>query len=153
MARARTPNTTLEKEARMPTPHETLSSAVAAWNAGDLDGYLRLYADDVQLHGYAPAPMGRAEATAFYRESFAAFDGPQLDLHEVLWPDDQVCVIRFTMRGRHVAPYLGVPPTGAEIALEGITILHFTGGHVTERFSQADMLGLLVQLGAVPAPA
>jgi hypothetical protein len=32
-------------------------------------------------------------------------------------------------------------------------ILHFRGDRVIERFSQADMLGLLVQVGAVPAPA
>jgi hypothetical protein len=39
------------------------------------------------------------------------------------------------------------------IALPGITILHFRGDRVVERFSQADMLGLLIQAGAVPAPA
>jgi predicted ester cyclase len=48
---------------------------------------------------------------------------------------------------------MGVPATGTEIALPGITILHFRGDRVVERFSQADMLGLLVQVGAVPAPA
>jgi hypothetical protein len=34
------------------------------------------------------------------------------------------------------------------ITLPGITILHFRGDRVIERFSQADMLGLLVQMGA-----
>jgi hypothetical protein len=38
-------------------------------------------------------------------------------------------------------------------ALPAITILHFRGDWVIERFCQADMLGLLVQVGAVPAPA
>jgi len=46
-----------------------------------------------------------------------------------------------------------VPATGASIALPGITILHFRGDRCVERFSQADLLGLLVQVGAVPAPA
>jgi hypothetical protein len=35
----------------------------------------------------------------------------------------------------------------------GITILHFAGERVVERFSQADMLGLMAQLGAIPALA
>jgi hypothetical protein len=48
---------------------------------------------------------------------------------------------------------LGVPATGTLIALPGITILHFRGGQCVERFSQADMLGLLIQVGAVPALA
>jgi len=43
--------------------------------------------------------------------------------------------------------------TATDIALPGITILHFRSDRVVERFSQADMLGLLVQVGAGPAPA
>jgi predicted ester cyclase len=46
-----------------------------------------------------------------------------------------------------------VPASGTAIALSGITILHFRGDRVIERFSQADMLVLLIQVGAVPAPA
>ncbi len=45
------------------------------------------------------------------------------------------------------------PAGGTAITLPGITILHFRGDRVIERFSQADMLGLLVQVGAVPASA
>jgi predicted ester cyclase len=52
-----------------------------------------------------------------------------------------------------VDEFMGVPASGTAIALPGITILHFRGGRVIERFSQADMLGLLIQVGAVPAPA
>lgn len=46
-----------------------------------------------------------------------------------------------------------MPASGTAIALPGLTILHFRGDRVVERFSQADMLGLLIQVGAVPAPA
>ena len=70
----------------------------------------------------------------------------------MVW-DGDVCAIRFTMTGCHVTEFMGVPATGAAITLPGITILHFRDGRVIERFSQADMLGLLVQVGAVPAPA
>jgi predicted ester cyclase len=57
------------------------------------------------------------------------------------------------MTGRHVDEFMGVPASRTAITLPGITILHFRGGRVIERFSQADMLGLLIQVGAVPAPA
>jgi hypothetical protein len=43
--------------------------------------------------------------------------------------------------------------TGTDIALAGITMLRFGGDRVVERHSQADMPGLLVQVGALPAPA
>jgi predicted ester cyclase len=136
----------------MSTPAQALSTALASWNAGDLDGYLTLYDDHIRLHGYSPEPMSKHEVRAFYQGIFGAFDTPHLEFDEVLW-DGDACAIRFTMTGRHVAEFMGVPATNIPIALPGITILHFEGERVVERFSQADMLGLLVQIGALPAPA
>jgi steroid delta-isomerase-like uncharacterized protein len=136
----------------MPTPQEALSVAHESWNAGDLDGYLSLYDEGIRLHGYSPEPMDKEQVRGFYKGIFAAFDTPKLAFHEVLW-DGDVCAIRFTMTGRHVNDFMGVPATGAAITLPGITILHFHDERVVERFSQADMLGLLVQVGAMPAPA
>ena len=136
----------------MAGPREALSAALESWNAGDLDGYLRLYDEGIRLHGYSPAPMGKAQVRGFYEAIFTAFDTPKLVFDEVVW-DGDVCAIRFTMTGRHVEEFMKVPATGTTITLPGITILHFRDGRVIERFSQADMLGLLVQVGAVPAPA
>jgi predicted ester cyclase len=136
----------------MPTPQEALSAAYERWNAGDLDGYLSLYDEGIHLHGYSPEPMSKEQVRGFYEGIFTAFGTPKLAFHELLW-DGNVCAIRFTMTGRHVNEFMGVPATGADITLPGITTLHFLGDRVIERFSQADMLGLLVQIGAVPAPA
>ena len=136
----------------MSTPQEALSAALAHWNDGDLDGYLSLYDEGIWLHGYSPEPMDKVQVRGFYQGIFRAFDSPKLEFHEVLW-DGDVCTIRFTMTGRHVDDFMGVPATGTPIALPGITILHFRGTQCVERFSQADMLGLLIQLGAIPAPA
>jgi predicted ester cyclase len=136
----------------MPSPEEALSAALEHWNAGDLDGYLSMYDEGIRLHGYSPEPMGKVQVRGFYGGIFQAFGAPKLEFHEVLW-DGEACTIRFTMSGRHVDEFLGVPATGAKIALPGITILHFRDGRCIERFSQADMLGLLIQIGAVPAPA
>jgi predicted ester cyclase len=136
----------------MRSPEEALSAALERWNAGDLDGYLELYDERIQLHGYSPEPMSRTEVRAFYQQMFSSFGTPGLEFHETLW-DRDTCAIRFAMTGRHVAEFMGVAPTDLPITLPGITILHFKGDRVIERFSQADMLGLLVQIGAVPAPA
>jgi predicted ester cyclase len=136
----------------MPVPQQALSAALACWNAGDLDGYLSLYDEGIRLHGYSPEPMDKVQVRGFYEGIFRAFGTPQLEFHEVLW-DGQACTIRFTMTGHHVDDFMGVPATGTPIALPGITILHFRDGRCVERFSQADMLGLLIQIGAVPAPA
>ncbi len=111
-----------------------------------------IYDESIRLHGYAPEPFDKAQVRAFYEGIFAAFGSPPLEFHEVLW-DGDACTIRFSMGGTHIGEFMGVPPTGTEISLPGITILRFRGDTVVERWSQADMLGLLVQIGAVPAPA
>ena len=134
------------------TPQAALAAADESWNAGDPDGYLSLYDEGIALHGYSPEPMNKDQVRGFYQGIFSASDTPKLEFHEVLW-DGDVASILFTMTGRHVDEFMGVPASGTAIALPGITILPFRGDRVIERFSQADMLGLLVQVGAVPAPA
>jgi predicted ester cyclase len=68
--------------------------------------------------------------------------------------DGDLHTCRFTMSGTHAGTFLGVPATNRPYSISGITILRFASDsdRVVERFSQADMLGLLVQIGAVPPP-
>jgi predicted ester cyclase len=127
------------------------------WNAGDLPGYLSLYDDAIRLHGYyTPEPMTKAAVKDFYEMIFAtmAAEGranPVLEFNDVLVEGDRYCC-RFTMSGIHKGPFLGVPPTNKPYLMPGITIMHFRDGKVIERWSSADMLGVLVQIGAVPPP-
>ena len=129
-----------------------LNAAIERWNAGDLDGYLGLYDDGVLLHGYTPEPMTKPAVREFYTGVMAAFPGCRIGVHESFSDGDRL-VCRFTLTGRHEGTFLGVPATGTEIVLPGITILHFRDGRCAERWSCADMLGVLVQIGAVPPPA
>jgi steroid delta-isomerase-like uncharacterized protein len=127
---------------------ERLEQAIGAWNRGDLAGYLTLYDDDVVLHGYGPAPMDKPAVTGFYEGIFAGLPGSQIELQDTFASGDRVAA-RFVQRGRHDGPLMGVPPTGREVRLDGITILAFRDGRVTERWASADMLGLMMQLGAI----
>jgi steroid delta-isomerase-like uncharacterized protein len=128
-----------------------VAGAIERWNAGDLDGYLELYADDVRLHGYTPEPMDKPAVRAFYEAFFAAFPGIQIKVDEMFGADERVSC-RFTLSGRHDGPFMGVPATGSSITLTGITVMHVRDGRCVERWSCADMLGLLIQIGAVPPP-
>jgi predicted ester cyclase len=56
------------------------------------------------------------------------------------------------MTGTHRGGFLSIPPTGRDVSVDGLTILHFRDGLCVERWSQADMLGWLVQLGAIEPP-
>lgn len=136
---------------------DRLNHCIGRWNAGDLDGYLTLYDSQIRLHGYAPAPMNKAEVTAFYTQVAASLGAPgrktpELLVHDSFAAGDRVAC-HFTMKGVHSGPFMGVPASGKAYAIDGITILRFSGGNCVERWSQADLLGLMVQIGAVPMPA
>jgi hypothetical protein len=61
-------------------------------------------------------------------------------------------VTRWTARGTHRGELMGIPPTGKPVTMTGITINRLEGGKVVEDWTVFDQLGLLQQLGAIPAP-
>ena len=128
-----------------------LRHAGERWNAGDLAGYLQLYDPDVRLHGYSGVEPGLDNVRRFYEGFWAAFPDSRL-IFEDLFPYEDRVACRFVVRATHRGELMGVPATGKEIALPGITILRFAGERCVERWSQADFLGLLQQIGAIPAP-
>jgi predicted ester cyclase len=120
-------------------------------NAGDLAGYLDLYSDDVVFGGVSQEPMDKAAVVAFHEGFYAAFPGAQARLLDLIESGDKLGA-RLVLSGRHEGEFLGVPPTGKEVALPITTILTMRDGKCVERWSTADMLGLLIQVGAVPPP-
>ena len=132
---------------------QAAQNAAARWNAGDLDGYLQLYAPSIQVHGLGPQPLNREELAGFYQMVWAAFPGSTLTFHDVLESAGDRLTVRFNMTGDHNGNFMGVPATGNAVTLDGISILQMRDGRCIERWTSADMLGLLQQLGAVPAPA
>jgi predicted ester cyclase len=47
---------------------------------------------------------------------------------------------------------MGIPPTGARIEVEALTVLRIENGRIAENWTVWDTLGLLRQLGVVPSP-
>ena len=60
---------------------------------------------------------------------------------------------RWTGRGTHTGEIAGIAPTGKDVTVTGLTISRFAGGKVVEEWTTWDTLGMLVQLGVIPAPA
>ncbi len=70
---------------------------------------------------------------------------------DIQWTVEEMVAARFTMRGTHQGTFFGVPPTGKTIAVQAMNIYRLSDGQFVEEHSQPDMLGLLQQIGAVPA--
>jgi steroid delta-isomerase-like uncharacterized protein len=62
-------------------------------------------------------------------------------------------VTRWTGSGTHVCDLMGIPPSDRPIEVEAITIHRIADGKIAEEWTVWDALGLLQQIGAVPAAA
>jgi predicted ester cyclase len=82
----------------------------------------------------------------------AAFPDGRITVDEQFAAGDRVAT-RWTGRGTHQGELAGIAPTGKEVTIIGLTFSRFEGEKLIEEWTTWDTLGMLVQLGAVPAPA
>jgi predicted ester cyclase len=59
-------------------------------------------------------------------------------------------VTRLAVQGTFSGPLVGLAPPGRPATVTGVAISHFAQGQLVELWLQADLLGLLVQLGVLP---
>jgi steroid delta-isomerase-like uncharacterized protein len=112
-----------------------------------------LAAPDLIDHEELPpgVPPGREGAKQFFAMLHQAFPDLRVEADEPLAEGDRV-VIHATWRGTHQGTFLGIPPTGKAITFTGIDIVRIQDGKMVEHWGITDSLGLLQQLGAIPAP-
>jgi len=96
----------------------------------------------------ADGPDGLRARVGLYQE---AVDG-HWNVQEILSAGDRV-VARWTGTGTHNGELMGVEPTGKPIAVDAISIFRIADGKIAEEWTVWDALGLLQQVGAVPAAA
>lgn len=58
----------------------------------------------------------------------------------------------FTWTGTHQGAFMGVPPTGKQVTVEGMDIWRVQDGKLAENWVIMDAMGLMMQLGVVPPP-
>ena len=125
----------------------------ALMNQHNLDAAFANLSPDFQTHNIPPTGMpGGIEATKqFFTMLFTAFSDFEATLEDIIAEGDRV-VIRMTGRGTHTGEFMGVQPTGKQVAWRFITIYRIADGKLAEVWSEADQLGMMQQLGLVPPP-
>ena len=118
-------------------------------NRGKTDLLTELLATDHVGHeplGDHYGPEGARIVVAEYR---TAFPDLALTIEDLVATGDKVAW-RFTLRGTHAGPFMGIPATGRVVTSAGIAIDHLVEGRIVESWLNLDALGLLRQLGAFP---
>jgi len=121
------------------------------FNTGNLDLIHELFAPNFVDHDPVnplPGLEGVRQVVGMYRGAF-----PDLHIRVEDWvAEGEKVVTRFRAQGTHKGPLMGIPPTEKQVTVTGIDMLGFEHGKISEHWGNRDDLGMLQQLGAVPAP-
>jgi steroid delta-isomerase-like uncharacterized protein len=120
------------------------------YNRGDLRVVDEVAASDLVIHAPSQEIRGREGAKQYVAALRAGFPDLRFTVEDQVAEGDMV-VTRWTARGTHGGEFQGVPATGREIRLAGTDIDRIAGGKVVECWAQVDELGLMRQLGVLPA--
>jgi len=123
----------------------------ALFSHGDLgavDDYLAL--DFVNHDPPLGVPAGREGMRAVAAMFRAAFPDWHSDMEFLVGEGDLVVEV-FTARGTQQGEIFGAPASGRGAHLPGINVWRVRQGRIMERWGRVDELGLLRQLGLVPA--
>ena len=92
----------------------------------------------------------KAQTMTLIRGVYQSFADFKHEVQEVLAVDDRV-ILRIIDRATHTGEFEGIPATGCQIKIGQISILRVVDDKIVEIREEADMLGLMQQLGAIPA--
>ena len=108
-----------------------------------------LFVPDFVRHDPAGGFRSREDYKQFLFSLLAALPG-QFTIEDLIAEGDKV-VLRYAFHGTHQGQWRGLPPTGKPVTFTGIFIYRILDGKVVEGWENADALGLVQQLGLIPA--
>jgi len=107
-----------------------------------------VYHDPQTPPGMPQGAEGMRQIVAIYQNGL---DG-HWQIEDLYAAEDDHVVCRWTGTGTHKTEVMGIPPTGKKVRVDALSLLRLEGGKIAENWTAWDTLGLLQQLGVVPAP-
>ena len=122
------------------------------FNRGNMSMVDELFAADFVEHEELPPGIPRdregvIQLTSMLRSAFPDF---KATIDDMIAEGDKV-VIRQTWSGTQQGEFMGIPPTGKSVSIGVIDIIRMADGKVMEHWGQMDSMGMMQQLGAIPA--
>jgi steroid delta-isomerase-like uncharacterized protein len=124
------------------------------WNTGNLSMADQIFAPTYEHHDPSTPDFGRGPDSEKKRASLYrnAFPDIHLTIEDVI-AEGETVMTRWSCQGTHKGDLNGIAPTGRRFTITGVTIARVSAGKIVEGFVNWDALGLMQQLGVVPAPA
>lgn len=123
------------------------------FNKGNMGIVGEIFTPDFIEHEQLPPgiPSGREGVKVLSSVLRSAFPDFKATIEDTLAEGDKV-VVRMTWSGTHKGEFMGVPASGKRVTIGVIDIIRITNGKFVEHWGQMDGMGLMQQIGAIPAP-
>ncbi len=122
-------------------------------NGHNLDALGQFMAEDVldhdQMPGLAPGLEGQRQMLSMLLNAFP----DQHHTPELVVAEDDKVVVYSTLRGTHTGEFMGMPPTGRQVAVPGVDIVRIANGKIVEHWGVSDTLGMMMQLNPSALPS
>lgn len=116
---------------------------------GKVASTYEFYSPESILHGLG-VDMSVEQVKGFDAMFLTAFPDPVYVIEDMMAEGDKVA-FRVTMTASHKGESMGVAPTGKKVVLAITNIARIVNRKVMEFWTSNNMLGLMQQLGAIPA--
>ena len=118
-------------------------------NKGNLDMFDTHFASNYVNKTVTSTVNGPADGKEYFGAFLTGFSHIEFVVDEVFGVDDRI-VKRWTFNATHTGEFGGIPATGNNITLKGVTVARIVDGKIVEEFDYMDDLGFLQQLGVIP---
>ena len=119
---------------------------------GDLNTVDQVIAPNWVNHDGSVPPLQGPEGFKRLTMGFrSAFSDIRLEIEDMVAEGDKVAA-RWRFHGTNSGSFWGMPPTGKAVNVTATGIFRVVDGKVIDNWVNLDFLGLLQQLGVVPAP-
>ena len=137
----------------MPDNKDVVRQIEEAWDGNQLDKLEAFFAPGFTQHAAPPGmPATLENAKQMHRMAMQALPDRKAAIQEIIADGDKVAVrIRVTGTNTGGFPWLGIEANGNKVDIEWISIYTLKDGKVTEHRAVMDIMGLMQQLGAIPA--
>ncbi|MET0939595.1 MAG: ester cyclase [Gaiellaceae bacterium] len=120
-------------------------------NAGDVDGFAALIADDLIEHEEVEGlPQTKEGVIQFFEMFRAAFSDLRMEAEDVIESGDKAWA-RIRITGTNDGEFMGMPATGKSVDFQAVDIVRVNDeGVAAEHWGVTDTMKMMQQLGVVP---
>ena len=119
-------------------------------NKGKLDMFNDSnFTKTVIMHASPSDIVGIDSARSYYANYLTGFADITFTIKDVFGMDEKL-VKHWNFKGKHTGVFFGIPATGKNVDIDGVTLVRMENGKIAEERDFLDNLEFMQQLGLIP---